>query len=331
MQDPARSLSIDLLRALQTSGLHALGTLARQCDATPARARRELAALVRQGYARQADGPGEERYAVAGRFDFLAEPALRAALGPAGGRVSIRVTDACPSTNSALLELGPEAMSADVAFLITEAQTAGRGRRGRSWISGIGQAITCSTAFEFALPLRHLSGLSLAVGVAAARAFARLGASGIRLKWPNDLMVGPAKLGGILVETRATRGVIRVVIGIGINHAAEAGLGRRLRRSITALAEVLDPLPSRNVVAGTLLGELLVVIDAFAARGLDAVRAEWEALHAHAGHCLHVQLSDGRDLSGTAVGIDADGALLLATATGLVPVSSGEVVSARPA
>lgn len=331
MQDTVRSLSIDLLRALGAPGGHSLDALAIRCGTTRARARRALAALVAQGYVRQADEPDGEVYSAAAEFDFLALPALRAALGPAAARVSIEIVDACPSTNSALLERPSEAMPAEACFLITEAQTAGRGRRGRKWLSGVGQAITCSTAFEFPLPLRHLSGLSLAVGVAAARALAGLGATGVRLKWPNDLMIGQAKLGGILVETRANRGAIRVVIGIGINHATEPGLGERLRRRVTSISEVLDPLPSRNLVAAALLGELLAVTDAFADRGLDAVRTEWEALHAHAGHRLRVELSDGRALDGTAAGIDADGALLLATSTGLVPVSSGEVVSARPA
>ena len=328
MQDPARSLSIDLLRAIQAPGQHGLAMLARLCGATPARTRRALSELVTQGAIRHADG---DSYVAAREFDFLAEPALRAVLGPAGAGVSIRVVDACPSTNSALLDQPPEDMTAPACFLITEAQTAGRGRRGRKWLSGAGQAITCSTAFEFALPLRHLSGLSLAVGVAAARALATLGARDVRLKWPNDLMIGEAKLGGILVETRATRGAIRVVVGIGINHAAQPGLGEKLRRTITSVSDALDPLPSRNLVAGTLLRELLAVIDAFAARGLDAVRTEWESLHAHTGHRMRVKLSDGRALSGTAAGIDTDGALLLATASGLIPVSSGEVLSARPA
>ena len=272
---------------------------------------------------------------LAGPFDLLDASQIRTALGSCASDVQILVADACESTNSVLLENGFEtdapAGPGRARFLIAEEQTAGRGRRGRKWHSAIGQAITCSLAVQFATPLHQLSGLSLAVGVAAARALRGAGAARLALKWPNDLLLGSAKLGGILVETRASQGLITAVIGIGINHAVQPGLGERLRREVTSLGEWLDPLPSRNQIAGRILRELLGTLEAFRARGLDAVRAEWSALHAHAGHTLRVRLADGRVITGLAEGLDRDGALLLRARSGLTSVSSGEVMSARPA
>src|SRR3954463_13031747 len=113
--------------------------------------------------------------------------------------VDVRVLERCDSTNSVLL-------AAEVlrpTLLACEEQTAGRGRRGRRWHSLPGGSITFSLARTIERPVRELAALSLVAGVASVRALRRLGAAGVALKWPNDLVVGGAKLGGILVETRA--------------------------------------------------------------------------------------------------------------------------------
>ncbi|MBM3367542.1 MAG: biotin--[acetyl-CoA-carboxylase] ligase, partial [Betaproteobacteria bacterium] len=113
-----------------------------------------------------------------------------------------RVVARCGSTNTALLEEthpGP-------LLLAAEAQTAGRGRRGRRWRSAPGAGATFSILRRMRCAPAALSGLSLAVGVAAARALRALGAVATQVKWPNDLVVGEAKLGGILIETRISAG-----------------------------------------------------------------------------------------------------------------------------
>src|SRR5918911_3234723 len=110
----------------------------------------------------------------------------------------VRVLGRCTSTNELLLAEG----CADV-LLAAEEQTAGRGRRGRRWRSAPGKGVTFSMAKLVQRPLRELGGLSLAAGVGVARALRALGAAEVGLKWPNDLVVGDAKLGGILVQTRS--------------------------------------------------------------------------------------------------------------------------------
>lgn len=238
-----------------------------------------------------------------------------AAIGIPGVRV--RVVGQCPSTNTALLDERP----AGAVLLAAEAQTAGRGRRGRRWHAVPGRSITFSLGRTVRRPLRELAGLSLVAGVAAARALRALGAP-VRLKWPNDLLAGGAKLGGILVETRSPS---YAVIGIGINYLAEEAVARRVRRPLASLAEVLDPLPSRNTVIAGIGRALVTALDAFEARGLDSVREEWLSLDAYAGLRLRLRTADGRSVTGIAGGLAEDGGLVLRTRGGLRAFRSGTV------
>jgi BirA family biotin operon repressor/biotin-[acetyl-CoA-carboxylase] ligase len=179
-------------------------------------------------------------------------------------------------------------------------------------------------------PLRELAGLPLVAGVAVARALYGLGVGRAALKWPNDIVVDGAKLGGILVETKSFHGAIKAVIGVGINLRGAAALRTRLRREVAALEQfVAVPDPER--LARALGDSLLTSLAAFEARGLEAVRAEWDRLDSHAGQKVRVRLADGRVLTGIASGLEPDGALRLATRSGVRAVHSGRVMSARPA
>jgi len=258
--------------------------------------------------------------------DPLDSAAIARALG-ARADLEVRVVDSCASTNALLLaEHG-----AGRVLLATELQTAGRGRRGRRWLSPRGAGLTFSLRMRLACGPRQSAGLPLAVGVAAARALRTLGASDVALKWPNDLMARGAKLGGILIETRPFAGGLIAVIGIGLNCRAQPQAAARLRRPVIALEQLLAPLPSRNVIAARLAHELIAVLARFEAQGLEAVRDEWQALHADAGQRLRVRLADGRQVTGVADGLAADGALRLVTRGGLRSIPGAEVRSARAA
>src|SRR3954469_6223222 len=238
----------------------------------------------------------------------------------------VRVLERCSSTNALLLESDLERPT----LLACEEQTAGRGRRGRRWYSVPGRSITFSLASPVHRPLRELAALSLVAGVACVRALRALGATPVALKWPNDLVVDAAKLGGILVETRMRGGSTLAVIGVGINFGASRTLGARVRRRIAFLDRYVNGA-SRNDVIQAVAGALLEALAAFEAEGLQAVRTDWEAMDAHAGQRLRVRLADGRVVSGIASGLAADGALRLRTRAGLRSVTSGRVVSTRPA
>lgn len=231
--------------------------------------------------------------------------------------VQVDVVERCSSTNDLLLRKA----TAHPVLLAAEEQTAGRGRRGRRWVSPRGAGITFSLAAPVRRPARELSGLSLVAGVAVARALRALGVQA-GLKWPNDLVLGEAKLGGILVETRGAL----AVIGVGLNNRRVPALERAVARPLAFLE-----LDERNRVIRAIAASLLDALDAFERHGLDAVRAQWEALDAHAGRRLRVRLADGKVLSGMNGGLGHDGALRLATRQGLREVRSARVVSSRPA
>jgi BirA family biotin operon repressor/biotin-[acetyl-CoA-carboxylase] ligase len=238
--------------------------------------------------------------------------------------VDVQVVARCTSTNSVLLKKpikGP-------TLLAAEEQTAGRGRRGRRWHSAPGAGATFSLAARVRRPLREMAALSLVAGVAASRALRGLGAEA-SLKWPNDLVVGGAKLGGILVETRSDGDACHAVIGIGINCRRDRALKGKLQREVAFLDQWIDA--SRNQVIREVARSLLKALAEFEARGFDGVRHEWEALDAHAGQRLRVRLADGRVVTGVASGLAENGALRLQNQYGITSVTSGRVVSARPA
>lgn len=242
--------------------------------------------------------------------------------------VEVRVVALCDSTNTVLFQEKP--LNSPV-LLAAEEQTAGRGRRGRRWHGAPGRDISFSFARRVVRPARELAALSLVAGVAAAKALRALGASQAALKWPNDLVAGDAKLGGILVETRSQGGASLAVIGIGINFESKPELQRRLRRRIASVADLISPPPARNAIIQEIALALLDALDAFEARGFDAAREDWLALHAHAGQRLRVRLADGSMLTGIATGLADDGGLCLQTRRGLRAVRSGQVMSARAA
>lgn len=241
--------------------------------------------------------------------------------------LEVRVVERCSSTNDVLLR---ERIADRPVLLAAEVQSAGRGRRGRRWHSAPGAGVTFSLARRISRPARELAALSLVTGVAVARALRAMGVARAALKWPNDLVVENAKLGGVLVETRPQGAAWHAVIGIGINCRRDQDLASRLRRDVASLDQFIE-LHSRSAVVAAVAAELLERLDAFDARGLDAARGDWEALDAHAGQKLRVRLANGRVLTGVAAGLAQDGGLRLLTRSGVRAVHSGRVVSSRPA
>ena len=183
------------------------------------------------------------------------DPLLKGKIRVPGAEV--RVIERCASTN-ALLQ-GEK--SSRPVLIAAELQTAGRGRHGRRWRSARGAGATFSIRRPMRCEQRKLAGLSIAVGVRSARALRALGARGITVKWPNDLMARRRKIGGILIETRpSSAGSSVVIVGIGINCRAQPRLAERLRRRVAALDEVSRRPVSRNAVIGAVAREVLATL-----------------------------------------------------------------------
>jgi len=188
---------------------------------------------------------------------------------------------------------------------VADRQSAGRGRRGRSWLSA-DDSLTLSVSRHFARSPLRLGGLSLAVGVALAAALEELGAGRLALKWPNDLLWRERKLGGILIELIGARQVdCSAITGVGINYLCTP----QLESPVACLGEVFDRAPpSRSRLAGHLIGALLDAFARFETEGFAPFRDAWAARDLFAGR--EVNVLAGREwLAGRALGIAGDGAL----------------------
>lgn len=229
------------------------------------------------------------------------------------------------STNSYLMRHENPAMQVCLA----ESQSAGRGRRGRQWISPFAQNIYCSCGWGFEGGVAALEGLSLVVGLVIVRALQRHGVSGLKLKWPNDVLYQDQKLAGILIEMRGDpAGYCEVIIGIGINVAMAAELAQAITqpwidlRTILAQQE-LAPI-SRNLLAAMLIDELVSVLSVYEKTGFAGYCSEWESLNAHAGQA--VELHNGTLVhSGVCIGVTEVGALMLETVHGREVFHGGEL------
>jgi BirA family biotin operon repressor/biotin-[acetyl-CoA-carboxylase] ligase len=231
------------------------------------------------------------------------------------------------STNSELLERRP-VPPGQFEFLGAEYQSAGRGRRTRRWLAPPGGAICLSLSWCFASMPANVGALSLAIGVCALRALSSIGSLPVTLKWPNDLMAGPDKLGGILTELRAEAdGPALVVVGIGLNVA----LGNKLMQELLASGARSTDLASlgalncdRNHLVAALLSECVEGLRRFEHAGFESFINDWRSADALAGKPVLVSAADGL-IAGHARGIDVAGALCVQTRDGLRRFETGEV------
>ena len=205
---------------------------------------------------------------------------------------------------------------------LAEQQTAGRGRRGRAWISPPGGNLYLSVSWSFAGGAELLQGLSLAVGVVLCDALEQHGASGLSLKWPNDALRHGRKLAGILVEVQTTTaGTPSVIIGVGINVRVPPFESAAIEQP---WADLRDINLSRNELAAAFLDRLLPLLACYADTGFEPFRRPWEARHAHANRLVTIEQA-GELTVGRAAGVDGTGALMLETAEGTLTIHGGEV------
>jgi BirA family biotin operon repressor/biotin-[acetyl-CoA-carboxylase] ligase len=216
--------------------------------------------------------------------------------------------------------------------VIAEEQTAGRGRRGRSWVSPPGKNLYLSLVLRPALPPERAPELTLVAAVAIAEALQSFGCPAM-IKWPNDLEVGGRKIGGILTELAAEPGRIHfVVLGVGVNLNIQAHEFPDEIRGIATSVQLVTGRPvDRARFAAQVLGALESWFDRHQDAGFEVVRRRWTALSSTVGSEVRVRLESGA-IEGEAEGIDASGALRVRTRSGAVQtVLAGDVETLRPA
>lgn len=310
-----------LLRQLADGEFHSGTALGRQLGLSRASVHNALADVSEAGVQLQR---------IRGRGYRLAEPwhvldgnEIECCLGSDAARFQIEILQQATSSNTELLRrVGAPAGTA----LAVELQTAGRGRIGRVWHSGLGNALTFSLLWRFDCGLNALSGLSLTVGIAIFRALEKFNAASVGLKWPNDILTPQGKLGGVLIEAQGDMyGPSTVVIGIGINCSLPLMIARAIDQPAVALNQVCTAPPTRNQLLAALLQELARVLDEFAIAGFAPFGREWERYHAQQDLPIQLKMPDGSCVHGIARGVTDAGELRLETAQGVRQFNSGEV------
>jgi len=282
---------------------------------------------------------GLEIYCVRGKGYRLAQPVellnrdcILAALD-SGTRQAVQQFDVyheVDSTNACLLEVAGQGNTSG-HICIAECQRAGRGRRGRQWVSPLGGNLYLSLLWRFHAGATSLGGLSLAIAVAVMRTLCDIGLTSAQLKWPNDILLNGHKLAGILLELAGeSAGPCAVVMGVGLNIRSSAAEMSMVSQPWTDLESALEKTISRNALVSSLLCHLLRAITDFERQGLAPFMTEWTQWDALAGNEITLDLPRG-PVRGIARGVDESGALLLVRNGKLERHHSGEASVRRAA
>lgn len=233
------------------------------------------------------------------------------------------------STNRYLMQESARGV-AHATCVAAQIQTAGRGRRGRSWVSQLGGSLTFSLLWRFQCGAAGLSGLSLVVGLALVRALHGQGFTEVQLKWPNDLLVKHQdqwhKLGGILIELQGDmEGPSAAVIGIGLNLDIEPGMRQNIDQPVLGLNELHGQSIDPNRLLGDCLSQLAVHLNQFAEHGFAYFQQAWTRNHAFHQQAVNLHLANGQVVPGQILGVAEEGSLLVETASGQQRFNAGEI------
>lgn len=317
-----KPLTFSLLHLLADGEFHSGEVLARQLNVSRASVHNALQGIEQYGLT---------LYSVKGRGYKLRDPLqwldtelLHTALRTPD-KFQIEVLDSGTSSNTTLLQRAAQGAPGG-SVLALEWQSAGRGRLGRTWHSGLGNALTFSLLWRFNSGIAALSGLSLAVGVAMMRALRKLNAVGVGLKWPNDVVSEQGKLAGILLEAQGDMlGPSAVVIGIGLNLRLPQAVAQHIDQPVSDLAQAVTDMPERNRLLALLLQELADMLEIFSQQGFAALREEWESYHVYQGRQVRMLLPDGTQPTGIVRGVTDEGGLRVETRQGVQIFNAGEI------
>ena len=235
---------------------------------------------------------------------------------------NITVLSVIDSTNQYLLDRISELTSGEAC--VAEYQHAGRGRRGRQWVSPFGANLYLSMFWRLEQGPAAAMGLSLVIGIVMAEVLQQLGAADVRVKWPNDLYLRDRKLAGILVElTGKTGDAAQLVIGAGINLAMRESNSQAINQGWINLQEagvVID----RNQLTAMLLTHLRQALRKFEIEGLAPFISRWNQLDNFKDREVKLLIGE-QEIYGIARGIDAQGGLLLEREGVISPFIGGEI------
>ncbi|MEO7068346.1 MAG: biotin--[acetyl-CoA-carboxylase] ligase [Rhodanobacter sp.] len=309
--------------------------LAVQAGVTRAAIWKQVEALRARGV--PINAPDIAGYRLPWPIQMLDVAAVRAALpaSTASALGALEVSWELDSTSTELQRRG--AAAADFSVLLAETQSAGRGRRGRPWLSPPGLNVYLSCVKRFDGGLAALSGLSLAIGVMVLRALGELGARDVGLKWPNDVLATDGehiqgKLAGVLVELSGEyQGPCTAILGIGLNLRLTPAMREQAGQPICDLAAVTAGgiPPDRNRVAAALIAALVAGLQQFEQDGFASFAEDYARHDLLRGRALHLSGALG-EFDGVGAGVDARGALQVRLSDGGVRRIDSADVTVRP-
>ncbi|MFL0796056.1 MAG: bifunctional biotin--[acetyl-CoA-carboxylase] ligase/biotin operon repressor BirA [Cellvibrionaceae bacterium] len=270
-------------------------------------------------------------YCIEGGMDLLSQDAITKSLSDQAKTLCsvLECHWSIPSTNAHLLDFD-RGQPASGRVCLAEMQTAGRGRRGRSWVSPFAANLYLSVQWGFSGGVAQVEGLSLAVGLALVKALECHGVKELQLKWPNDVLWDDKKLAGVLLEVVGDpTGMCYVVIGVGVNVAMRLDDAEDIDQAWVNAEAAAGKVVSRNALVATFLNELLPLLEGFGERGFTAYADEWMRYDCFRDQPVSV-VAVGNKTDGVARGVSATGALLLEDlSTGSIKQVHGGEVSLR--
>lgn len=278
-------------------------------------------------------------YRVAGGFELLDSELMLSQIDSLATAqiANLEIFKSIDSTNKYAREKA-ETQPSSGSVILAEQQTAGRGRRGKTWVSPFAANIYLSIVWDFEQGAQALEGLSLAVGVAVKRALNARGVESVQLKWPNDIYVDGQKLGGILLEMIGDpAGHCSVIIGVGINVAMPEDQAAAIDQDWTDVKTQMQLQQggdkgairfSKNHLASALISEIVLLLSDFQSQGFSCYRDEWQGADAFYGKQAAIT-TPKQSISGIVRGVDPNGALRLELDNGKIETFIGGELSLR--
>jgi len=230
--------------------------------------------------------------------------------------------DEISSTNGFMLSHTSELKSGDVC--VAEYQSAGRGRRGRTWVSPYGHHLYFSQFWSFPQGMAQAMGLSLVVACSLVEVLKSFGVDNIGVKWPNDIYLNYKKLAGILIEMSGQAdSECQLIIGIGVNMAMSEDQGKGIDQPWSDLSSLTD-MPNKTDLVIALHKQLKRDIQLFEREGLAAFKTRWQQADLFHGKEIRLLMGENH-VDGICRGIDEQGAVLLETADGIQAYIGGEI------
>jgi BirA family transcriptional regulator, biotin operon repressor / biotin---[acetyl-CoA-carboxylase] ligase len=318
-----------ILRLLSDGAFHSGTDLGKKLGITRAAVCKNVRHLTQSGVdVHRVTGRG---YRLEAPLTLLDRSRLLKHLGAAAAdfRDRLHVLEEVDSTNRYLSERGAQAGDINGMTCLAEAQSGGRGRRGRAWVATPYRNLMLSMAWQFPSGPGIVSGLSLAAGVAVVRALEEYGVAGARLKWPNDVLWDERKLAGLLADVRGeAAGPTLVILGVGVNGDIGDDDAGRIDQPWVDLRRITGATPDRNRLAALVAGHLRRMFLTFAQQGFAPFREEWRRRHLYHGRRVRLILGE-REILGTVEDVDENGGLIVRHGRGRQVFHSGEI-SLRP-